>query len=124
MANDFAIKIRSYGVSDRLRWQSPYKEEPARYRKALVKSPSIFGLIDVPGMLAFCSVPQVGGGSVSGKKKGIADGQLVLISGCVYDKDARWHQSIRTKVVRLSPTANDRPVGAYQWQPQVNGRCS
>src|SRR5208283_5033413 len=70
----------------RLTLQSPYKEEPARYRKALVILPSIFGLVDVPSAVA-----QLGGGSVRGKKEGIADGQLVLISGCVHDKGASWH---------------------------------
>jgi hypothetical protein len=71
-------------LSVTLQW--PYKAGPARYKKALVILPFIVPSIDVPGTVA-----QVGGGSVRGKKKGIADGQLVLICGCVHDKGASWH---------------------------------
>jgi hypothetical protein len=39
----------------------------------------------------FVAVLKLGGGSVRGKKEGLADGQLVLISGCVQDKGAGWH---------------------------------
>lgn len=58
--------------------------------------PCIFGLINCL-LLTDCwidvrsAVAQLGGGGVRGTKKGIADGQLVLISGRVYDKGARWH---------------------------------
>jgi len=48
--------------------------------------PPILLLIDAPSAVA-----RVGGGSVRDKKKGIANGQFVLISGCVYDKRAGWH---------------------------------
>jgi hypothetical protein len=61
---------------------SPYKKEPARYKKELVIRPSIFGLTTDYRLLftAYCSLDwrsregvRPGSGSISGKKKGIAD---------------------------------------------------